>query len=702
MNLTSRNSRRTGSSLIEILVVIVIFLVGILGVIQMYPGGLAILRNTRTSTMAANLVRSEIERLKGQAGRMADQIVPVSYAYSPTGVVISVDAGRQPRDLMPAGSKLDSAGYLLDGAGKRIGYWPSVSGANLFNRVLGEGNVVPAPRYISGTLSGTYGGLMTLQFAPLYYQRDAGTGISNTNGLLELYANDLTRRYGNRLENNPDPFRRADETAFTFVADEDTESGDPFADNDQVWIAKSDELVRYRIQFAFGYGQANEYRQYEIVTSMPLDPNSPPPYAQLLGNYWVISLNELIAQNGLPYDKSQYHNAIPDSIVVARAFNEIPLPQDFAPDDPYEYKVLSANTGFLLINPKAQNFRVMRNRGREPLTARVDYTVFDWRIIKDEFRVPSDQPYQQKLAVSSIKVKGMTSPDNLRNTGLGVRLPSAPNQLADLDFAVMDMETGGVFLPGTYRIDYTNGVVAFVDEDGDPANGLLGSRIVFPTLDPNAPWSAPVVIPDVRGRSVRALYMANGEWAPQVMKASAQYRVSVVGSPQGLQTSECFVGGSNPNFPNLGLPRRLYFPFSEAGKKVTIGEIWYRYKIPGSSEYRVEVLPDQEYSINLGNDPSFDRPYIDFYEQKLKSDFEAIEPGYDANNVTFDYTNGYSVRRVRGVSVSIRLLWNPTVFKLSNDTSDQGYQDNFRALERWMQSTRRTETETFLIRSPGN
>ena len=54
---------------------------------------------------------------------------------------------------------------------------------------------------------------------------------------------------------------------------------------------------------------------------------------------------------------------------------------------------------------------------------------------------------------------------------------------------------------------------------------------------------------------------------------------------------------------------------------------------------------------------------------------------------------GYAVRRVKGASVAVRVLWNPAVFQLGTDAAE-----NLERFEVWSRNWRRTTTETFLQR----
>lgn len=679
--------------MIEILVVIVVFLVGILGVIQVFPGGLSILRTTRNNTVATSIGRAELERLKGNAEGIAEQILPVSYEVLADGSLrITTDPNRQPRELMPAATRVDPNGEVWDGAIDR-GYWPKVSGANVFSRVLGEGRTVPAPRFVGLGSGGIYGGLMTLQFAPIYYARDTGTGLGQP-GVLSVYGNTLVRRHGDRQDddafNADPPYRGTFNSIYYFVEDDDTGDSDPFQNQDQIWLPRPwypsgfSDPAGYRVSFTFRHGNPPDVKQFDVIYSLSLDPKNPPAYAQLFGKYWVISVPKLISQPDLYgrqlYDEAKYQGVDYDSLTVARQFTELTPGGAFSTEDPFQFKVLSANLGFLLINPIAFDYKIIKPQGREVLQAKADYTVFDWRIIKDEFRAPDASPYQQKLMLTNLKVLNNLGPDGLRYNGLGITLPGVAGG-TNQDFLLLDMESGGIILGNStslpkdqvgYTVDKSSGLLTFNDVDNDPSNGQ-SAYVVFPDVSDPSGWSTkPTLVPDIRGRTVRALYQAVGEWSPHVLKASLNYRITHAGSPASLQAGECYVGGSNDN--GDGLPTRIYFPPTDIGRKVVVGEIWYR----DVNNLR-QVLQDQEFQIRSSVNDPFGRPFVDIRDK-------------DPNATVFDYTSGYAVRRVRGASISVRVLWNPQAFTLGQDEVA-----NLGGLERWMRGWRKQETETFLM-----
>src|SRR4051794_36600123 len=90
------SSRRSGTSLIEILVVIVVFLVGILAIVQIFPGGFRVLSESQKGTIATWLARARIETLKNYADQMPEGIVPVQYTWNGSQIVIDAQPDRFP------------------------------------------------------------------------------------------------------------------------------------------------------------------------------------------------------------------------------------------------------------------------------------------------------------------------------------------------------------------------------------------------------------------------------------------------------------------------------------------------------------------------------------------------------------------------------------------------------------------------------
>ena len=134
-----------GTTLIEVLVVIVIFAVGMLAVMQIFPGGLRIMAEQRDRLLAQQLNRSLLQEAIGRSEGFPGQILPVRYSLVAGKVVLSVDSNRRPNDLGVNAQTISQTGQATIN-GVTAGYWPLVSGANVFRRIVGEGHRITAPR----------------------------------------------------------------------------------------------------------------------------------------------------------------------------------------------------------------------------------------------------------------------------------------------------------------------------------------------------------------------------------------------------------------------------------------------------------------------------------------------------------------------------------------------------------------------------
>jgi hypothetical protein len=327
---------------------------------------------------------------------------------------------------------------------------------------------------------------------------------------------------------------------------------------------------------------------------------------------------------------------------------------------PYEYVLLDDRLGVLLFNPAGYNFKELRPGRRIPLVARVNYDVFDWRIIRDEFRIPSTLPLQTRLQIGGIRVKGGQRVDQAVYAGLDIPVADGSGGTETRDILLLDMETGGIYTKNSFVPDQSLGLLTFVDTD--PGTPGLQLQVVLPGQ------SVPTTVPNAEGRAVRALYQANGEWSVQVLMAPSLYTVTYA-QPS---VAQYYVGGSGPAG---GSTTRIYFPSVDVGRKVVIGQIYY---LDGVGN--LKSMQDQDFVVqNAPGDPL--GPYVDI-------------TSVDPSAAVLDFTAyGYAVRRVKGASVAVRVLWNPSFWAIGADPAE----NNLR-FERWSQDWRRTVVETFLQR----
>lgn len=681
-----RNQTRKslGTTLIEILVVIVVFLVGILAVIQIFPKGFQLLLLNRSKTVAQALARDEVESLKARPDELPEQIVS---AYYLNGNLI-IDSSKDPNDLSPwsAGdpastASLNSNGYITDGLGNGLGNWTYLAGANAFRRVIGEGRRVPAPRLV-GTNNAYYGGLMVLRFGPINYVPANGSTPSN----VSVYGNDLEQISGF-------PPATVQYSDYQYFVGSSATTGATAVELPSGSSADADRL--YRISFSAyvsnGSGGVIK-RDYSEIT--PYD--VPGTALNATGQYPLTNPVALYGLGGLVTDPIVSIDL--NTLRIQRLFLPLAKGSAFSSRDPYQYQLLNENLGVLLFNPIGNGVYVSRiGHDREPLTARVNYDVFDWRILHDEFRVDvgilpgevsSSDPQvligQHKLPVGSLKVLNNAGVDGLPNTPIpnietspnvaGTTNTSAANGAGTENFVLLDLDTGGVYCEVNtsntsqqlITVNKSTGVVTINDLDGDATNGITGELLLPDGTTTNV---------QMDNRAVRALYMVNQEYSVQVLKAAAQYTIAA--SPVNLSPGQFYIGGT---VSGVGLPYRIYFPQGDNGRKVTVGQVTY---LRSTDAYSHELI-GQDFLITTGADPTLSLPFIDLTR-------------VDSVATQVNFQNGIGARGVKGASVAVRVLWNPASFHLTGSSPS-----NITALTNWQQSYRKSINETFLQQEDNN
>lgn len=676
--------KMAGTSLIEVLVVIVVFLVGILAVVQIFPPGLAVLRLNRAQTLATSLARAEVQRVLGQSAQLPERIVAGSFDASGTVFILSqTDPSNYNPPVTNPGNigEIDANGQVLIG-GTPIGHWPLQTGANKINRIIGEGRPVPQPTLVNGVL----GSRLQLMFAPIYYLNDGATNQS-LGQVLSVYGNDLRRALGSSDEFIPDSTAAVYDTdSFTYVPAArativaNTPAG--FDREDQLWIGLLQDTGTglpifhdYRISMSFIYNDGVNDRVIEAIFTA--QSNNGMPYYQQFNNYAVFSVPELLMASG--FNPAGYRGVEIGSLRVQRIFREVAGATAFNPFDPYQYKSWNQALGMLLINPAGTTVKVRDFDGTAaPLMARVDYSVYDWRIMRDEFSVPSPVLAASfnpniKLLVNSVRAGSGTGPDTRPYGGIGLagdvfmQTPDLNGVAGSQDFVLVDLETGGIVAGNSnvansaYFVDKSNGTVQFKDTDTTDMFAVTG-RLYVPTgIYQNWTLTPPL---ELAGRRMRALYTANGDYATQVLKASASYNVVFPSAPNQLVAGQVYAGGSN----GWGTPNRLYFPLIDSRQKVTVGELW----VAGAG---APVIRDRDLKINgIEQIGGVTVAYAEL-------------PG----GATFDASrNNYAVRRVSGASIKVRAFYNPDTWNLGGDPAT-----NFDRLRKWTERYYTTTTETF-------
>lgn len=665
-------------SLVEVLVTMVILATGILTIIRMYPRGFVTLRVSAEYATAQRMARGEVERAEKLAGDLPDQILAVRYIYQFIGgnwvLVLLSDPDVRQDDLGPGGNVLlENGNILIDNPGgppTEI-FYRYYNDANRFRRVIGEGGKIPAPRAVGAY----FGGLRTLTFGP----------IVDDPALLLVYGNEMD---GRRIFMSPgDPIRNPD--PWQFRHDED---------NNQIWLpGVAGRDVRYKVNFSYwandpvyGYRKVDVIDRILVVTETP-NPADPAEALYDSPNNEVYPF-DLRAVVGNPPD---WIDMVDYSVEVNRLFDRLPDAAAFSPTYPYEYKVLSPTLGMILFNPAGYNFYERRRGSRQPLVAHVNYDVYNWHILRDDFRGDrgvlnlGPRPTLHKLPLERIKAFDSIENDNRRHRGLDFPIPDGLGGFTTTqDVLLVDLDTGGIVLPyvnpadptqgRSYKVDYLRGTISLAGPGAsDPELSQVGLTIL-----PVGSNQVPITGVNPAGHNFRVFYQAHNDWAVQVFKAPSRFNLSYA-----LPLSVAQAYAWNPT-DNIGLPTRIYFPPCEIGNKIAIREVWYL-----DAFSNVRVLRDQDFMIRpiRGGDP-FPRPdygYIDLRD-------------IDQNAVSLDYASyGYAVRGISGTSLRARVIWNAASKEDVPGNTPLAQAERLRLHESWTQQWRSVAVETYLTRRDG-
>ncbi len=644
--------------------VIVVFLVGILAVVQIFPKGFQILLTSRSNAQASALGRDLVEHLKASPDQIPDAIIAVHYVL---GLPIE-DPNRNIYDLGPQGDSVDQNGNLFLG-GTLIGNWQLYSGANSFRRIIGEGQRVPAPRVIGSN----YGCLRVLAFGPIdanntpvAYANDLGKSTVLPSNLSSVATQNVViggNSVTETLYDTPDSL-----TPYEYFIDQ---AGTP---NAVLYLPTNGQFDRtYHISLSAYVGTVSaffrqDYPDFSVkvlqTTQKDGAGNTPPligvPISAILSN------TPGALQAGQTMASVEY-----DSIRLQPQYNPIANNVAFGAD-PFQFKLLDSRIGDLLFNPAAYSTFIEKTGGaREPLLAKVNYDVEDWRILRQDFRLDSQLALnggnyaQFQLALPSILVGTQAGPDGLPNGVMPLlENPATLYDQSDLadNLVLIDLQTGGVvseYDPNNtatqlVTINKSTGMVTIHGAAGSPPPALNGYVLLPGT---NTPVSV-----DLTSRPLRVLYRARNNWAMFPTKAASSY--SIVGTSPPAE-GQVFV----PNTPTT----RIYFPKSDLHQKVTIDEIFY---VSGSTPHE---LDGQDFVIEYPTVPdAVGLPCIDVQSA-------------DSSATALSNTYGAVARGIKGASLTVQVIWNPATFQLGSNGSA-----NIGALDQWGRNWRRSTNQTYL------
>ena len=492
-------NNRKGTTLVEILVVMLILLVGIMIVIQMFPVGFRVVRAAESQTIATKLAQAEMERWKNMPGNLPDGILPIAVdpaAPANNNILNDQHPGPPFHGIEPDGAGGFTIGNVLN-----------------FRYVRNEAATLPVGSYFSTGGGAVYGSRYVLAFSPI----EAFTDPANTNLYigLSVKSGDLQRRRGD--SDSPPPYLRAGRYAIDY-----TVGG---AGGAVFYVALPDTNPAHAYCISYSYWINNPTSgdtQYLSRTDQPITPTT--------DGSWI----EVPAGVPAGYAVDEIE---PNSDSCARMFRNVQATNggvSFWSDDPYEYALADAVMGVLAFNPKARNMSEYTARGVRAITARIDYRIYDPRIIREDRVVPAPNEDTDadgtldhtavKLALKFILDAGnpdvigdgdqTDNPDEPTFEGL-VRqrlgmLVTDPGDLWVKDsMLIIDLQTGLRVSMNGVTIDFKAGVVHLpptadlIDFGGNPLTGTTGVTLA--------------------GRHLRFFYRADGDWSVQCHKAYSNY-----------------------------------------------------------------------------------------------------------------------------------------------------------------------------------
>lgn len=649
-------SNKKGTSLVEILVTMSVLAIGILIVYQMFPSGFSIIKMAESRTTASFAANAEMERWKNRSDNMPEGIT-IRWAWNDADNKVLIDSSNQIIDgQYPALSSsqlrtfidLDnndqsSTGTLndFDDDDKMVGVdgssIPGFVRGNVLNmrQVLGEKTYIPVGSYYSTGWGNMYGARYQLSFAPIDVYQDSVSGKAVG---ISVKSSDMRRRISNSDHYPPalTPFQYAID-----YADGDT-------DGFNIAFPASTNGATFYVSYSYWKPNGTTADRITVFDEPVVN----------VGGWIFINCPGVI---------------VPFSETCARGFDElVPDPANSGnttqvwSSNPYEYVVADPLLGIIAFNPAAHSIMEPTPQGLKPIVARIDYRIYDPRIINENKIVPTAEVGS---IISSIKLNfkyilnagaptvyndgeptdnpGEETFEGLMRAQLenGISYPTLGKELSSdvilliaSSIYIVDEETGlrvqpvdsaGNTLIESEYVDYGNGAINFpVASDNSIMCNLMDYQDNI------------VSSIDLTGRNLRIMYRVDGDFALSCMKPYYVYRRET-SAPNPDPTANIFSyktyrynQDSNSNITN-----ELLFDLMYIGQTVAVD---YTYIDPSGVEYKVSGESHQisdvtsKFAVANGGD---DREYAP---------------------ITLNIPNGStlgSVYAVAGSSFKVRVMW---------------------------------------------
>ncbi|MDO8588162.1 MAG: hypothetical protein Q7T82_14135 [Armatimonadota bacterium] len=532
---------RAGTSLIEVLVVMVVLVVGILVVLRSYPAGNASLRHAENVSIAGRLAQQEMEFWKNHAANLPEGVLAL-------------------RDIDGDGV-LDPDPYMLPG--------PPMNDTNAtaFRQIVGEVTRVPVGTYLDLPGGDDVASIYVLGFSPISATWIKDDDARDVPGNISVYGGNMR---GIRLdkEDEPDPARwLGTRYAIDYSA--------RMICFPQIAVGQK---VTYNISYSYYISGAPAQLRQVIARPVPVSG----------GDQWI----SLPDENGGDLDPK----AVIDegSETVARGFKYLALNENWSidPPDPYEYKLIDSTNlplavvGMLAFNPAGHSYQETTEQGARALEAHITYELLNPQIMHEDRMVPRSAPYKVKLTLRYIKQRGETAQTDgsiYRGLGDGKMAVDFGSGLVVPDVLVVNPGTGAKIDPASYSIDHKTGTIEF------PPNGVVTVMMPDPNEEPKSD--------NIAGRNLRFYYQAENDWSVQLHKAYEQYSERAYTVPYTMIHKQFMVSGPTLYFSpcEAGKTVAVTYKWNAADLKTQAGE---------THQISAETVPPGFCFINLNQVPA--------------------------------------------------------------------------------------------------
>lgn len=334
----------------------VVLLVGIMTVVRMFPVGFGVVKAAESQTIATRLAQQELERWKNMAANLPDGILPINE----NGDVLNSQLPGPPFE----GITETSPGVFERG--------------NVLNIRQVEGETTPIPMASRFQTGGgmNYGSRYTLAFGPidLKYVHDEPNIV--------IRSGDLRRRTAD--SGYPPRYLRAGQYAvdYELVQGQDYEGQLVFHVAFPKDLAVTDR--KYYISYSYSVAQTAG-AEPEVYSSVSQLVHRLPGDTTIAGgdDDWI---EVPVPTAGLP-NGAEIVGVERYSDTCARGFIAKDPAADWS-DSPYEYYIADSLLGIIAFNPKGYGLYEYTARGIRPIVARIDYLIYDLRILREDKVVP--------------------------------------------------------------------------------------------------------------------------------------------------------------------------------------------------------------------------------------------------------------------------------------------------------------------------